>query len=94
VGATGGSILDLNRHGLLESAGPRETDVPEKPQSQLVKIGNVGQRVIAPRVGVAGQVAQPRKIAEQASPGPAWEPTPKCAHVDDLLATEHLLQPT
>ena len=93
VSATVGSILDLNSHGLLEGAGPRETDVPEKPQPQLVKVGDVGQRVIAARVGVTRQVAQRRQIAEQASPGPAWEPTTKRAHVEDLLATEHPLQP-
>ncbi len=60
MGAAVGSILDLNGHGLLEGAGPRETDVPEKPQSQLVKVGDVGQRVKAACVGVARQVAQPR----------------------------------
>jgi len=53
MGAPVGSLLDLDGHGLLEGAGPRETDVPEKPQAPLVKVGDVGQRVKATRVGVA-----------------------------------------
>ena len=93
VGAAVRSILNLNGHGLLEGAGPRETDVPEKPQSQLVKVGAVGQRVKAARMGVARQVAQRREIAEQGSPRPAREPIPKRPHVEDLLATKHPLQP-
>jgi hypothetical protein len=93
VGAAVRSILNLNGHGLLEGAGPRETDVPEKPQSQFVEVGDVGQRVKAARVGVARQILQPREIAEQASSRPAREPTPKRPHVEDLLETEHSLQP-
>ncbi len=93
VGTTIRSLLDLNGHGLLEGPGPRETDIPEKPQSQFVKVGEVGQRVKAARVGIARPAAQPREIAEQTSPRPAREPIPKRPHVEDLLATKHPLQP-
>ena len=93
VGATLGRILDFKGHSLLEGTGPRETDVLEKPQSPFVKLGDVGQGVKATRVGIARQVAQLRKIAEQASPRSAREPPPKRAHVEDLFATEHPRQP-
>jgi len=86
-------MLDFKGYRLLEGAGPREADVPEKPQSPFVKLGDVGQGVKATRVGIARQVAQLRKIAEQASPRPAGEPIPKRAHLEDLLATEHPQQP-
>lgn len=55
---------DESFHGGQQGAVPGEPDGLVGPQPAIVKLGDVGERVKTPAMGVAGEVAELLKLAE------------------------------
>jgi len=59
-----------------------------KPQPVLIEVRDVGERVIAASVSVAGDVADIRQTPEDAHPRPRVEDSEECLEISDAMSLE------
>jgi hypothetical protein len=90
VHAPVGCLLHLHGGGLLERAASAEADVPMEPQTPLVELRELGQRVVPAAVGKARPVAHLPKAAEDRHPRLGSERLEKVARLHDAASSQQL----
>ena len=85
-----GRLFHLHGGGLLERAASAEADVPVEPQTPLVELWELGQRVVLASVCEARPVAHLPKAAEDRHPRPSSERLEKIAQRNDAAPSKQL----
>jgi hypothetical protein len=85
-----GRLFHLHGGGLLERAASAEADVPVEPQTPLVELWELGQRVVLASVREARPVAHLPKAPEDRHPRPSSERPEQIAQRNDAAPSEQL----
>ena len=83
-----GGLVDEGLHGCHQSSVAGEPDRFVRPQSAIVKASDLGQRVEAPAMGVAGVVAKLLQLAEHRQIGIGAERAFQINQFGDFVAAE------